>query len=101
MEWLVLALFVVAIAAAVKARRAINDPSNRFGQWVQTRVRPWFGRAAMAAFIATLVGWALIYASVPEHERKGIAEALQDLAKVFQQDKAKTRRESEGKDEQR
>ena len=100
MEWLILALFVAAIAAAVKARRVVNDPSNRFGQWVQTRVRLWFGRVAMAVFIATLVGWALIYASVPEHERKGLSEAFQDLAKAFQQDKAKMRRESEGKDKQ-
>lgn len=99
MEWLILALFVAAIAVAVRARRAINDPANPFGQWLRARVRPWFGQAAMAVFIATLVGWALVYASVPEHERKGIAEALQDLAKVFQQDKAKARRESEGKDE--
>jgi hypothetical protein len=95
LEWLVLALFVAAVAAAVKARRAMDDPANRFGRWVRTRLRPWFGRAAMAAFILTLVGWALVYASVPEHERKSIGEALQDLAKAFQYDKEQVRRERE------
>jgi hypothetical protein len=99
LEWLVLALFVVAIAAAVKVRRAINDPANPFGQWVQTRVRPWFGRAATAVFIATLVGWALLYASVPEHERKNIGEAFRDLGKIFQYDNERIRREREGQGE--
>ena len=96
MEWLILALFVAAIAAAVRARRAINDPANPFGQWLRTRARPWFARAATAVFIATLVGWGLIYASVPEHERKGLGEAFQELFKTFAHDKERVRREREG-----
>jgi|GEM_PF-5985607 len=101
LEWLAFALFVAAVAAAVKARRAINDPANRFGQWVRTRLRPWFGRAAMAAFILTLIGWALVYASVPEHQRKSISEAFQDLAKAFQYDKERVRREREDQQDRR
>ncbi len=78
MEWLILALFVLALALAVKARRALNDPAHPLGRWFRANVRPWWRDAAMAVFLVTVAGWVILNVMAP-------AEGRKDLETIFKE----------------
>ena len=88
MEWLILALFVAALAAAVRARRAMNDPASPFGRWFRANVRPWLKDAAMAVFIVTVLGWVILNATAPEEGRKDLGQIFKEFWAPVGQGKA-------------
>jgi len=87
-EWLILALFVAALAAAVRARRAVRDPANRFGRWLRANVRPWVKDAAMAVFIVTVAGWVILNVMAPEEGRKELGQIFKEFWAPVGQGKA-------------
>lgn len=88
MEWLILALFVAALAAAVRARRAIKDPVHPLGRWLRANVRPWLRDAAMVVFIATLAGWVILNVAAPEEDRKDLQQIFKEFWAPVGQGKA-------------
>ncbi len=79
MKWWVIAVAVGLPVLGVLARRAYRDIDGPAKQRFENEVKPRLKRLGMVALYATMVLWAVVWFTAPDHYRNALSETLRGL----------------------
>lgn len=83
MDWVIFAVLVALMAAAIKIRRKINEPDSAFGRWYRERVGPKLAQAGKVVMFLTVILWFVIYLAAPEENRGNLSGLFRGLFQSF------------------